>query len=257
MRFAAAGLTVVLALLVLAQASPAFAGYDADVWTYLLIAERLAAGADLGAVEPFRLAAPASPQVAPLWHALAATIRAGADGLLAVRVLALASVPLISLAAWRLARRNIDGPAARMAAVAFFWLAMPSEWSALGLGRTLGLALVLMAAVEGGALGGGARRALLLAAWIGGAFWIHAFMGVLAVIAAVLGAVTAGMTKRTAGLLAAAIAAGVLAGAPALATPLALSALPKSTAHATPQDVIAWSGLEMMRPTAIARLWPW
>lgn len=252
-----AGLAVVLAVVVAAQASPAFGGYDTDLWTYLLVAERLAGGADLTQVEPFRLAGPASPHVTPLWHGVARLLRAGVDGVAAMRVLALLTVALVTAAAWRLARLTLEGEGPRVAAVAFFWLAVPVEWSALGLGRTLGMALVLLAAAEAASLSGRLREAAALAAWIAGAFWIHSFMGILAVAAAAMGASLLPPPRaRLAPLVLGAIAAGVLVGLPALATPLALAGLAKSSAHTFHPAAREWAGFRVMHPAALLGLWP-
>jgi hypothetical protein len=63
-------LGVVLAAATAAQWSPAFASYDSDLWTYVLIVERVADGQDVLAREPFRLEPPASPHLSVIWLGL-------------------------------------------------------------------------------------------------------------------------------------------------------------------------------------------
>ena len=49
---------------------PAFDGYDSDLWTYLLIVERVADGQDMLRLDHFLLEPPASPHVSLVWLVL-------------------------------------------------------------------------------------------------------------------------------------------------------------------------------------------
>jgi len=66
-RATALGLLALGAVVAQASWSPAFDSYDSDLWTYVLIVERVADGRDMLRLEPFRLEPPASPQVSAVW----------------------------------------------------------------------------------------------------------------------------------------------------------------------------------------------
>lgn len=231
---------------------PAFDGYDTDLWTYLLIVERVADGQDVLHHDHFLLEPPGSPHVSLVWLGLGVLRRAtGVSALVLVHLLGAASVALLSYSAWRLAARLL-GDAYRWPAVVLFWLSLPETWGAVALGRYLSLAFVLLAAeasldVRGRYPIGRAALGIALA------FSTHLFGGVLAVEAVVLvwiaqrGSPDAPRVSR----LLATLGGGLVLALPCLAYSLATLGLRRGAAHLWRPEQVEVGSFRML---SLARL---
>jgi hypothetical protein len=251
-------LAVVLLLVGVDQFSAAFDGYDTDLWTYVLITERVADGQSLLDREPFLLQPPPTPHLSVPWVALGWIGRAtGLDGHTLARGLALVSGLLLLLAAWRLASRLFGEVGPRRTAVLLFWLALYPGWAGLALGRTMSLAFVLLAVAEGLGRGWEWRRSLRAAVWIASASYVHLFGGVLALGGLVLAAVA--RDDRVSDRLRSALWPAVLSvlfALPCLLYALSTSGLARSRAHVVRPGQGELLGLLYLRPVEIGRLVP-
>jgi hypothetical protein len=243
---------------------PAFDGYDTDLWTYLLISERVADGQDVLRLDHFLLEPPASPHVSLVWLLLGLVRRlTGLDAIVLVRVLDLLSVALLSFAAWSLADRLLPR-ALRWPGLVLFWLSLPETWGAAVLGRYVSLAFVMLVVEtllrpppeERSRLRSPALQAAL---WIALAFYTHLFGGVLAVAAVGLvalvrrgepGAPRVRDCVAIAGL-------GLLAALPCLVYSLQTLGLRRSPAHLWRPDQVEVGGFRMLSPTSLPDLVPW
>jgi hypothetical protein len=257
-RAQSGALAAVLLLVGVDQFSAAFDGYDTDLWTYVLITERVADGISLLDREPFLLQPPPTPHLSVPWVALGWIGRAtGLDGHTLARGLALVSGLLLLFAAWRLASRLFGEPGLRRAAVLLFWLALYPGWAALPLGRTMSLAFVLLAVAEGLGRGWEWRRSLKAAAWIASAFYVHLFGGVLALAGLALAAVARDdrVSDRLRSVLWPAALSAVLA-LPCLIYALSTSGLVRSRAHVVRPGQGELLGLLYLQPVEILHLVP-
>ncbi len=243
---------------------PAFDGYDTDLWTYLLIVERVADGQDVLRLDHFLLQPPASPHVSLVWLSLGLVRRlTGVEAIVLVRVLHVLSAALLSWAAWRLADRLLPR-ALRWPALVLFWLSLPETWGAVGLGRYVSLGFVMLvveallrsAADEGWKLKTPRVRAALFIAL---AFYSHLFGGVLAVAAVGLVAVARRHDPRAPRLrdLAAVVGLGLLVALPCLAYSLQTLGLRRSPAHLWRPDQIEVGVLRMLSPASLPDHVPW
>jgi hypothetical protein len=241
---------------------PAFDGYDTDLWTYLLVAERVADGQDVLHLDHFLLQPPASPHVSLVWVALGLVRRlTGLPAVLLVRGLGLLCVLFLSSAAWRLAGRLLPA-ALRYSAVVLFWLSLSETWGAAALGRYLALGFVMLAVETlfrpSDALSRPATS-LQAALWIALAFYTHLFGGVLAVGAVVL----VWIVRRDepdaprVARLSATLVLGLVLALPCLLYSLQTLGLRKSPAHLWRPDQLEVWGLRMLSPQTIIALVPW
>ncbi len=240
---------------------PAFDGYDTDLWTYLLIVERVADGQDVLARDHFLLEPPASPHVSLVWLGLGLLRRfTGLSALLLVRVLGLLSVAFLSYAAWRLAARLLP-EAYRWPAVVLFWLSLPETWGAAPLGRYLSLGFVLLA--TGSGLGtakeGVGERLPWGAVWIALAFYSHLFGGVLALaaVALVWGARQGHADAPRVREVALSAALGLLLSLPCLVYAATTLGLRRGTAHLWRPDQVEVGAFRMLSPASLPDLVPW
>jgi hypothetical protein len=245
----AAGLIAVLVCAV--QWTAAFDGFDSDLWTYVLIMERVAAGDSVLEREPLLMQPPASPQVSGLWIALGFVQRwLGIPSLVLVRLLALVSAALLSWGAWALGRSVLSSTGLAALSVLLFWLSLPETWAALALGRTLCLGFVLLTAAE--ALGGreGQPRPLWLGLFVGLGFYVHLFGGILAALAAALGFAARGIRVSWPGLRRMGLAALVAAivSAPPLAHVFATAGLVRTSAHTWRPGQLTVLGMSFLEP---------
>jgi hypothetical protein len=243
---------------------PAFDGYDTDLWTYLLIVERVADGQDVLRLDHFTLEPPASPHVSLVWLLLGGLRRAsGLPALVLVHALGIASAAFLSYAAWRLSARLLL-PVLRWPALVLFWLSLPETWGAVVLGRYLSLGFVLLAAATllpgpGQAQGRLARRQLLAGLWIALAFYTHLFGGVLAlatvlvVWAASRGEADAIGPRR----LSTAVALGLLLSLPCLLYAFQTLGLRKSAAHLWRPDQLEVGAFRILSPASLPGLVSW
>jgi len=173
-----------LALVLAAGFTPAFDGYRSDLWVYLTVVERVAAGDWLLHREPFWLEPPGGPHHSLNWLLLGLVTRAtGVEPRLLVLGLRLVSLALLAGAAWHLAGRAFDDRRARLLAVVLFFGAIPQLWTEIGLNRTFSLAYVLFATSWALGMRGtprAGRDAAVLAAALALAFLTHFFGGLLA-----------------------------------------------------------------------------
>jgi hypothetical protein len=241
---------------------PAFYGYDSDLWTYLLIVERVADGQDVLRLDHYLLEPPASPHVSLVWLLLGWTRRlSGLHALVLVHVLGVVSAAFLSYAAWRLASRLLP-ETLRWPAVVLFWLSLPETWGAVGLGRYLSLGFVLLTVVtllRAPRGEGFASERLLAAAWIALAFYTHLFGGVLALGAGVVAWAAARRDADSLGLRQLAIvgALGLLLSLPCLLYALQTFGLPKSAAHVWRPDQVEAGIFRMLSPASLPDLVPW
>ena len=253
-----AALAAVLLLVGVDQFSASFDGYDTDLWTYVLITERVADGVSLLEREPFLLEPPPTPHLSVPWVVLGWVGRAtGLDGHTLARGLSLVSGVLLLLAGWRLARRLFDEAVLRWAAVLLFWLSFHLGWAALPLGRTMSLAFVLLTVEEGLAPGWDWRRSTRAAAWVALAFYTHLFGGVLALAGLALAAAARedGGLDRLRSVLWTAAASAVLA-LPCLLYVLSTADLARSRAHVVRPGQGELLGFLYLEPFEIGRLVP-
>jgi hypothetical protein len=243
---------------------PAFDGYDSDLWTYLLITERVADGQDVLRLDHFVLEPPASPHVSLVWLLLGWARRlTGLSGLVMVHVLGIVSAAFLTYAAWRLASRLFPA-ALRWPAVVLFWLSLPETWGAVALGRYLSLGFVLLVVVTllrpPGSAGGGFPGGRLPAAlWIALAFYTHLFGGVLALGAAALvwaaGRGEAGSPRLRE--LSVVAVLGLLLSLPCLLYSLQTFGMRKSAAHLWRPDQIEVGTFRMLSPASLPDLVSW
>jgi hypothetical protein len=241
---------------------PAFDGYDTDLWTYLLIVERVADGQDVLHLDHFLLEPPASPHVSLVWLVLGGVRRlTGLSGLVLVHALGIVSAALLSYAAWRLASRLLP-VAFRWPAVVLFWLSLPETWGAVALGRYLSLGFVLLAAealLRARRGEGFARERLLAALWIALAFYTHLFGGVLAlgacVVAWAAGRAEGGSVRLRE--LSVVAALGLVLALPCLLYALQTFGLRKSAAHLWRPDQVEVGLFRMLSPASLPDLVPW
>ena len=249
----------VLAAAIAAQWSPAFATYDSDLWTYVLIVERVADGQDVLGQEPFRLEPPASPHVTVIWLGLGYLRRwSGLPSLDLVRAFALASIALLCAGAWVLAGRLFGRGWLRGVALLLFWFAMPETWSAVALGRYLSLAWVALAAAAALAIDEHPRATALTAAFVALGFYTHLFGGVLAAAAVLIVAVARGRggeAPRPRALVSALVGGAVLA-APCLGYALATAGLSRTSAHTWRPEQVEALGFRLMSPGQLLELFP-
>lgn len=256
---AAVGLALLLGGVAAAAWSPAFDSYDSDLWTYVLIVERVAEGRDMTRLEPFRLEPPASPQVTAPWLALGYLKRAtGLSGLALARALAVVTIGLLAFGVWRLSEALL-GASLCPAALAAFFVALPESWAALGLGRYLSLAFVLLAAASATRLGRGGRAAVVATAvFVSLAFYAHLFGGVLAagaVLLVALARVRQGHAPPLRGLMGA-LALGGLLSLPCLALAAGTLGREATSAHVWRPEQVDFLGLRWMAPGEALRLVP-
>ncbi len=258
---AARGLRAAAALLLFGIAAgvafrPAYDGYETDLWTYLLVVERVADGKDVLRLDHFLLGPPASPHVSLVWLSLGFLRRlTGLPALELVHALGLAAIAFLSYAAWRLA--GVLLPAgARWPALVLFWLALPETWGAVVLGRYLSLGFVLLAAT---AALGPARSPLRAAVWAALAFYVHLFGGVLALGAvALVWSAQRGRVGAPPGRdLILGLGLGVVLSLPCLLYSLATLGLPRGAAHVWRPGQIELAGFRMLSPTSLPDLVPW
>jgi hypothetical protein len=244
---------------IVAQWSPAFESYDSDLWTYVLVVERVADGQDLLRNEPFRLEPPRSPQVSVAWLALGHLRRwTGLPPLALVRGWSLVSIALLCAGAWTLAGRLFGLGRIRFVALLLFWVSLPETWSAVVLGRYMCVAFVAWAAgaaVDLGKLQWAPLRAGLFVAL---AFYAHLFGGVLAAGAVLVVCVARWRCGDAPGWRPPALAGGIgaLFAAPCLAYALGTAGLARTSAHTWRPEQIEALGLVWMRPGQILELLP-
>jgi hypothetical protein len=244
---------------VAAQWSPAFSSYDSDLWTYLLIVERVADGQDVLAHEPFRLEPPAGPHLSVVWLALGHLQRwSGLPSLVLARGAALASIVLLCASAFSLARRlGGVGPFPAMA-LPLFWLSLSETWSAVVLGRYMSLAFVALAAAAALSLSREPRAILRTAVFVALGFYAHLFGGVLAAAAVLV--VSAARWRRGEGPRAkdvgSAFALGAVLAAPCLGYALSTAGLARTSAHTWRPEQVEAFGLRWMRPDELLDLLP-
>jgi hypothetical protein len=244
---------------ILAQWSPAFDSYDSDLWTYVLIVERVADGQDMLRDEPFRLEAPPTPQVSLVWLALGHLRRWTALPTTAlVRVLALFSILLLCFGAWTLAGRLFGAGGLRAVSLLLFWVSLPETWSAVVLGRYVSIALVALAASAALDLGKSRWAALRAGLFIALAFYAHLFGGVLATGAALVVLVARWRSGDPPGWRQPALAGalGALLAAPCLGYALRTAGLARTSAHTWRPEQFEALGLVWMRPGQILDLLP-
>jgi MFS family permease len=260
-----AGLLVsVLTLAVLlgalaAQWSPAFSSYDSDLWTHVLIVERVADGQDLLRDEPFRLEPPPSPHVTPAWLTLGHLRRWSAlPPLVLVRALALVVIALLCAGAWTLARRLFGASPVRAIAFFLFWASLPESLSAIVLGRYASFAFVALAAAAAVDVGESRRAAVWSGLFIALAFYAHLFGGVLAAAAVLVVLVARWRCGDPPGWRQPVLAGGIgaLVAAPCLAYALATAGLARTSAHTWRPEQVEALGLLWMRPSQILDLLP-
>jgi hypothetical protein len=243
---------------------PAFDGYDTDLWTYLLIAERVADGQDVLRLDHFLLEPPASPHVSLVWLSLGLLRRlTGVEAVVLVRALDLLSAALLSWAVWRLANRLLP-KALRWPALVLFWLSLPETWGAVVLGRylSLGFVMLLVETLLRPRPEDGAKRwrhRIRAALWIALAFYTHLFGGVLAVAAVALVAVVRRGDPETPRLRdhAAIVGCGLLVALPCLVYSLQTLGLRRSPAHLWRPDQVEVGRLRMLSPASLPDLVPW
>jgi hypothetical protein len=247
---------LVMATVVIAMAfRPAFDGYDTDLWSYLLIVERVADGQDVLHLDHFRLEPPASPHVSLVWLGLGLLRRVtGWPPLPMVRLLGALSAALLAFAVWRLAGR-LAGPGARWPALVFFWLAMPESWGAVVLGRYLSFAFVLLAAEASV----GRSRLWPAGVFIALAFYTHLFGGLLALAA--VGLLWAAQRGRddapSVADLAGSFGLGLTLASPCLAYSFATLGLRRGTAHLWRPEQVELGPFRMLSPLSLPDLVPW
>lgn len=236
---------------------PAFDGYDTDLWTYLLIVERVADGQDVLHLDHFQLEPPASPHLSLVWLSLGLLRRVtGWPALSMVRVLGAISAALLSFAVVRLARR-VAGPAAPWPALVFFWLALPESWGAVVLGRYLSLAFVLLAAET--SFGRHASSRWRAGFFIALAFYTHLFGGLLALAAVgLVWAAQQGSEDAPAFVdLSKVMAVGLLLALLCLAYSFATLGLRRGTAHLWRPEQVDVGPFRMLSPAGLPDLVPW
>ncbi len=242
-----------------AQWSPAFSSYDSDLWTYLLVAERMADGQDMLRDEPFHLEPPPSPHVSVAWLALGQVRRFSAlSPLTLARGLALVSIALLCLGSATLAARLFGEGPGRNAALLLFWVSLPETWSAVVLGRTLSVAFVALAAAAALDLGKSRWAAVRAGLFVALAFYAHLFGGVLAVGALVVVLVARWRRREAPGLVQPVLAAviGGLLAAPCLLFALRTAGLARTSAHTWRPEQIEALGFTWMRPSQVLDLLP-
>jgi hypothetical protein len=250
---------LVVSLVLLAQAGSGFDGYDTDLWTYALIVERAASGADLQGVEPFRLEPPPSPQVASIWLALG-SLRRLTDWPLTVILhgTALLGIALLTYSVWRLAGALGIRIPGRGAAVVLFWLSFPETWGAVALGRNLALGTALLAAARLARPSRGAANAALSGALLGLGFHLHLFGGVIGVVLAlvVLLALWRERPRPATGELLAMAATLVLVAAGPLAGAMSTFGRIPGGAHVWRPDQIVIHGWRVLDPESLGSWFP-
>jgi hypothetical protein len=242
---------------------PAFDGYDTDLWTYLLIVERVADGQDVLHLDHFLLKPPASPHVSLVWLALGLVRRStGLEALLLVRVLGLVTAAFLSWAAWRLAGRLLPA-SLRWPALVLFWLSLPETWGAVALGRYLALGFVMLLAEAllrpRFATTGPSASRVVPALWIALAFYTHLFGGALALAAVFLAWIVRQGDPEAPRLrqLATIVGLGLLLAAPCLVYALQTLGLRRSPAHLWRPDQLEVAGLRILSPASLPGLVPW
>jgi hypothetical protein len=243
----------------LAQWSPVFSSYDSDLWTYVLVVERVADGRDLLHDEPFHLEPPPSPQVTLPWLALGLLRRAWALPTLAlVRGLGLVSIALLCAGAFTLAGRLLGAGTLRVIALLLFWVSLPETWSAVALGRYLSVGFVALAAAAGVDLGKSRFSALRTGLFVACAFYAHLFGGALAAGAVGLVLLARWRCDDAPGWRPPALAAAVaaLVAAPCLLYALGTAGLARTSAHTWRPEQFEALGFVWMRPGQILDLLP-
>jgi hypothetical protein len=248
-----------LAAALLAQWSPAFSSYDSDLWTYVLVAERVADGQDMLRAEPFHLEPPAGPHASAAWLALGHLRRwSGCSPLSLARGLALASVALLCAGAVALSGGLFGKGPARALAFLLFWLSLPESWSAVVLGRYLSLGFVALAAAAALDLGKSRGAAVRAGFFIALAFYAHLFGGVVAVGAVLVVSVARYRCHDAPGLVQPALAAGIgaLVAMPCLWFALGTVGLARTSAHTWRPEQVEALGFMWMRPGQVLDLLP-
>jgi len=242
-----------------AQWSPAFSSYDSDLWTYVLVSERVAEGQDMLRSEPFQLEPPPSPHASIAWLALGHLRRwSGCSPLSLVRGLAFASIALLCVGAFALSGRLFGSGPARGLAFLLFWLSLPETWSAVVLGRYLSLgfvALAAAAAIDFGKSRGAAVRAGL---YIALAFYAHLFGGVLAAGGVLVVSMARFRDPDAPGLTPPTLAVGIgaLLATPCLLFALATVGFARTSAHTWRPEQVEALGFIWMRPSQVLELLP-
>jgi hypothetical protein len=242
-----------------AQWSPAFSSYDSDLWTYVLVGERVADGQDMLRDEPFELVPPPSPQVSLAWLALGKVRQwSGAPPLVLVRALAVASLLCLCFGASVLARRLFEPGLPRALAFLLFWVALPESWSAVVLGRYVSIAFVALAAAAAVDLGRSPRAAARAGLFIALAFYAHLFGGVLAAGAVVVVVIARWRCREAPGLAPPALAVlmGGLLASPCLLFALRTVGLARTSAHTWRPEQVEAFGFLWMRPSEVLDLLP-
>lgn len=245
-------LVLAVTLALAALFTPAFDGYRSDLWVYLAVSERIAAGDWLLGREPFRLEPPAGPHHSAIWiltgllnrwlhipvHTLA-------------RLAGILGIGLALFAGWRLASAAL--PERRALASALFLLSLSGLWAAIGLNRNVAIPLAMLAAAETLKPSG---RFPLASLWIALAFWVHFFGGLLACGAFALAVMAASKGpppfpwKRH--LLA--LAAGLTGALPPLAYHLSNAGTPVlNPDYLWGPGQFTWNGLRLLNPLQLLR----
>jgi hypothetical protein len=243
----------------LAQWSPALSSYDSDLWTYVLIVERVADGQDLLRDEPFRLEPPPSPQVTLPWLALGHLRRwSGLAPLALVRGLAVASIVLLCSGAFILAGRLFGPGWLRSVSLLLFWVSLPETWSAVVMGRYVSIAFVALAAAAALDLGKSTGAAVRAGVFLALAFYAHLFGGVLAAVAIAIVVAARWRCGDRPGWHHPVLAGGLgaLLAAPCLAYALGTAGLARTSAHTWRPEQVEALGLVWMRPGQILGLLP-
>ena len=246
-----------LFLLLAAQWSPAFDSYDADIWTYALMVERIADGQDMLRLEPFRLESPPTPHLSLVWLGLGILHRALPLPLGSLlRAAAVLSLALLSFTVWRLAGRLFGRSPASWTGVVLFWLSLPESWSGVVLGRFLALAFLFLATEAAFDLHRGRRFALKVALFVALTFYAHLFTGILAMVAVTMAVTAGGERPWPWRALVWALGSGAALAAPCLAYGLATAGLDRNAAHEWRPEQITILGLRWMSPSHLLELIP-
>ncbi len=242
-------LTGLVALLAItALWSFAFDGYRSDLWVYLTVSERIAAGDWLIGHEPFRLEPPGSPHHSLLWIAAGLFRRfTGVPAVLMFRVLGVLTITTLAIAAWRLASKVFEDRRSRWLATALFLGSLSELWATIELNRNVALVFVLLALSE--VFSTSEKRFVRLAAWIALAFWVHFFGGLLTLAAGSAALAVPAQRKPALG----ALAAGLTFASPAILYHLSLAGNPVNPDYLWGPGQYRWSGLRWLNPLQLLR----